>query len=84
MTRRPGISAVIFVLAISATIPQIAKTVQTQTVGDFSEWSLLLNIASNALLGWYGYVVGEMGFVLLGAWFVAYWGYLLLLKEKQH
>jgi hypothetical protein len=71
------ISPLIFVLAFSATLPQIAKTIQTRIVGDFSTLSIVLNVLSNEARAWYGFRKGEIGFIGIGVWFSAYWAFLL-------
>lgn len=70
-------SVAIFVLAISATFPQIAKTVRQGTTGDFSLANLALNFVANATIAAYSFLRREWGFFALGLWFSAYWGWLL-------
>ncbi len=83
LRRNPAVSTFIFLLAISATFPQIAKTIETRQVADFSSWSLLLNMATNMAFMLYGFKHKEWGFVALGVWFTGYWTFLFLLNRQQ-
>jgi len=73
---------IIFVIAVVATIPQLYQTFNTPKMGDFSILNLVLNDATNILLAIYGYLSGDMGIVLLGAWFTIYWSILLSIKLR--
>ena len=73
---------IIFVIAVVATIPQLYQTFNTPKMGDFSILNLVLNDATNILLAIYGYLIGDMGIVLLGAWFTIYWSILLSIKLR--
>ena len=73
---------IIFVIAVVATLPQLYQTFRTQQTGDFSVLNLVLNDFTNILLAIYGYLIGDTGIFLLGAWFTIYWSILLSMKLR--
>jgi uncharacterized protein with PQ loop repeat len=79
----PRISFLIFVIAASATLPQLYQTVTTDLTRDISLWSIVLNLVANALLGYYSWTLGDSGLLAIGIWFTAYWVFLLAYKVSE-
>lgn len=76
-----SLSTWIFLIAAAATLPQIYQTLTTGLTRDLNGWNLTLNLVTNMLLAVHGYLQRDGGILLLGAWFTAYWGCLLVLKS---
>jgi hypothetical protein len=74
------LTAIILVIAVGATLPQLYQTFLTGNTTDFNTLNLILNGLSNILLGAHGYGTRDTGIFLLGTWFTVYWSLLLGLK----
>lgn len=79
----PRISFLIFVIAASATLPQLYQTATTDLTRDLSLLSIYLNLAANGLLGYYSWTLGDSGLLAIGIWFTAYWAILLAYKLRS-
>jgi hypothetical protein len=77
------LSNVIFLIAFSATIPQLYQTVSTGKTRDLNVWNLGLNMFTNVLLGFHGYYQADFGLLAIGVWFTLFWGTLLALKVNN-
>lgn len=81
-----SLSPIIFVIAFSATLPQLYQTLKTGLTRDLNYLNLALNLLTNILMGVHGYMRADTGLVAIGIWFSIYWSILLALKgynQKQ-
>jgi hypothetical protein len=78
-----SLSSLIFIIAFSATVPQLYQTLSTGLTRDLNFTNLVLNLLTNILMGVHGYLRGDVGLIAIGIWFTMYWSTLLALKGNN-
>ncbi len=78
-----SLSSLIFIIAFSATLPQLYQTLKTGLTRDLNFVNLALNLLTNILMGIHGYLRGDAGLLAIGVWFSLYWSILLALKGNN-